>query len=155
MGVKRAIIGPERTADPMVPVRVVYAPMLEHCHEPQTVVSPLVRASLALHNEGALLPFLAGDATPVDVMYRLSGVRAELYSSESGGCYLLFLSYVGLGESGRVWAVFVEARRGVGRGRGVPVLLLAVWVVRGGEGGEDHGSAACGLIFCTCNTACC
>lgn len=71
---KRAIIGPERTADPTVPVRVVYAPMLEQCHEPQTVVSPLVRASLALHNEGALLPFLAGDTTPVDVMYRLSGV---------------------------------------------------------------------------------
>lgn len=71
---KRAIIGREDTADPTVPVRVVYAPMLEQCHEPQTVVSPLVRASLALHNEGALLPFLAGDTTPVDVMYRLSGV---------------------------------------------------------------------------------
>eukprot|EP00752_Nemacystus_decipiens_P012726 g11275.t1 len=77
VGVKRAIIGPERTADPTVPVRVVYAPMLEQCHEPQTVVPPLVRASLALHNEGALLPFLAGDATPVDVMYRLSGLALQ------------------------------------------------------------------------------
>eukprot|EP00903_Cladosiphon_okamuranus_P007913 g7641.t1 len=77
VGVKRAIIGPERTADPTVPVRVVYAPMLEQCHEPQTVVSPLVRASLALHNEGALLPFLAGDTTPVDVMYRLSGLALQ------------------------------------------------------------------------------
>lgn len=75
MGVKRALIGPERTADPTVPVRVIYEPMLEQCHEPQTVVSPLVRASLALHNEGALLPFLAGDISPVDIMYRLSGVR--------------------------------------------------------------------------------
>eukprot|EP00904_Undaria_pinnatifida_P000684 jgi/Undpi1/10616/HiC_scaffold_29.g13066.m1 len=40
----------------------------------QSVVAPLVRASLALHNEGALLPFLAGDLTPVDLMYRLSGL---------------------------------------------------------------------------------
>lgn len=74
VGVKRAIIGPERVADPTVPVKVVYGPMLEQCHEPQTVVSPLVRASLALHNESALLPFLAGDLSPVDIMYRLSGV---------------------------------------------------------------------------------
>lgn len=47
------------------------------CLRAQSVVAPLVRASLALHNEGALLPFLAGDLTPVDLMYRLSGVRAE------------------------------------------------------------------------------
>lgn len=79
VGVKRALIGPERTADPTVPVTVTYAPMLELCHEPQTVVSPLVRASLALHNEGALLPFLAGDLSPVDIMYRLSGVSQEFY----------------------------------------------------------------------------
>lgn len=79
VGVKRAFIGPERTADPTVPVTVIYMPMLEQCHEPQTVVSPLVRASLALHNEGALLPFLAGDLSPVDIMYRLSGVSYIIY----------------------------------------------------------------------------
>ncbi|CAM9435783.1 unnamed protein product [Ectocarpus sp. 6 AP-2014] len=85
VGVKRALIGPERTADPTVPVRVVYEPMLEHCHEPQTVVSPLVRASLALHNEGALIPFLAGDISPVDVMYRLSGLALQDVKDGFGG----------------------------------------------------------------------
>ncbi|CAN0417434.1 unnamed protein product, partial [Laminaria digitata] len=64
----------ERPADATVPVKVTYLPMLNECHEPQSVVAPLVRASLALHNEGALLPFLAGDLTPVDLMYRLSGL---------------------------------------------------------------------------------
>ncbi|CAM9876940.1 unnamed protein product [Ectocarpus fasciculatus] len=85
VGVKRALIGPERTADPTVPVRVIYEPMLEQCHEPQTVVSPLVRASLALHNEGALLPFLAGDISPVDIMYRLSGLALQDVKDGFGG----------------------------------------------------------------------
>lgn len=54
----------------------------------QSVVAPLVRASLALHNEGALLPFLAGDLTPVDLMYRLSGVSEEKLCSTYVTLYL-------------------------------------------------------------------
>lgn len=45
----------------------------------KTVVAPLVRASLALHNEGVLLAFIAGELSPVDVMYRLSGVSRCLF----------------------------------------------------------------------------
>lgn len=71
---KKVFIGSERPPDPTVPLTVIYAPMLEHCHEPLSVVAPLVRASLALYNEGALLAFLSGDLSPVDIMYRLSGV---------------------------------------------------------------------------------
>lgn len=116
---KRAIIGPERTADPTVPVRVVYAPMLEQCHEPQTVVSPLVRASLALHNEGALLPFLAGDITPVDVMYRLSGVSGR---RQRGGWDVFFFGGL-LADGGCLFSV-------------------------GGQGGGGRaGGGACGSIY--------
>lgn len=35
---------------------------------------PLVRAALALHDERTLLPFVAGELEPVQVMYKLSGV---------------------------------------------------------------------------------
>ena len=80
-GVKKVFGGSERPPDPTVPVKVMYAPMLELCHEPQTVVTPLVRASLALHNEGALLAFLSGELSPVNMMHRLSGVRRELATS--------------------------------------------------------------------------
>ena len=63
-GVNKVFEGSERRPDPTISVKVMYAPMLELCHEPQTVVTPLVRTSLALHNESALWPSCRANSLP-------------------------------------------------------------------------------------------
>lgn len=79
VNVRTMLLGMERLADPVVPLKVTYMPMLDHCHEPQVMARARMRV--------AIYSLVSSCAIRFPLLRRGRGPRSRVLVILHGHCY--------------------------------------------------------------------